>query len=68
MVPSTLRGESQKTEYNYVKEAGLGFAHAKFSGNTMIFDTQMVQKTTKTAYTNFWNAFLGTTKTFMAFL
>ena len=28
----------------YVKDAGPGYAHAKFVGNSMIFHTQMVQK------------------------
>ena len=31
----------------------------KFWGNPMIFDTQIVQKPTRTAYTNFWIYFSG---------
>ena len=40
-----------------VKETGLAYAHATFGGNSMIVDTQIVQKTMKTVYT-ILNAFL----------
>ena len=42
-------------------DASLGYAHVKFWHNSMIFDTGIVQTTTKTAYANylipfFWGA------------